>query len=251
MIDQDTPVIPPELIKTLRAAHSVVVLTGAGVSAESGIPTFRQAQTGLWQKYRPEDLASPEAFRRNPGLVWDWYTWRRGLVSSAQPNAGHYALVAMEHQVSDFTLITQNVDDLHRRAGSRAIIELHGNILRTRCSKEGILVSEWNEAAESPPHCQKCGGLLRPDVVWFGEALPTEALTQAMHAAQQCQVFLAVGTSGLVYPAANLPRIALQAQAVLVEINPQRTELSSVVTYPLAGLSGSILPELVTQTWPK
>ena len=162
----------PKLIETLRSARYVVVLTGAGVSAESNIPTFREAQTGLWSKYSPEELATPQAFQRNPKLVWEWYAWRRELVAQATPNPGHLALAELEQRVPKFSLITQNVDGLHRRTGSRNVIELHGNINRTKCFDEGDIIDSWPPTAELPPRCPRCGGYLRPDVVWFGETLP-------------------------------------------------------------------------------
>src|SRR5262245_6364887 len=164
--------ISAELVQLLAKAKYVTALTGAGVSAESGVPTFRDAQTGLWAKYKPEDLATPRAFRRNPRLVWEWYAWRRNLVADAKPNPAHLALVAMEKRFTGFHLITQNVDGLHQRAGSRRVIELHGNITRTKCFDEGTIVSSWPDAGDVPPKCPDCGGLLRPDVVWFEEPLP-------------------------------------------------------------------------------
>ena len=159
--------IPAELIARLRQARRVAVLTGAGISAESGVPTFRQAQTGLWARYDPQQLATPQAFRRQPQLVWDWYAWRRGLVAGVEPNPGHFALAEIERRVPQFTLITQNVDSLHQRAGSRAVLELHGNIARTTCSREGRVVEAWPESDERPPRCPHCGAFLRPDVVWL------------------------------------------------------------------------------------
>src|SRR5262245_24556036 len=159
--------ISAELVQLLAKAKYVTALTGAGVSAESGVPTFRDAQTGLWAKYRPEDLATPDAFRRNPRLVWEWYAWRRQLVAGANPNPAHLALADMEKLFSKFHLITQNVDGLHQRAGSTGVIELHGNIARTKCFEEGTIVSSWPDTDEVPPKCPNCGGPLRPDVVWF------------------------------------------------------------------------------------
>ena len=236
--------IPPKLIETLRSAQFVVVLTGAGVSAESNIPTFRDAQTGLWAKYSPEELATPQAFRRNPKLVWEWYAWRRELVNQAKPNPGHLALAALEQRVLKFTLITQNVDGLHQRAGSRNIIELHGNLHRTICFKERRVVEDWPDPNEVPPRCPHCGSLLRPDVVWFGETLPAKALQAAFAAAQECDVLLSVGTSGLVQPAASIPFTARQAGATTVEINPDTTPLTPYVTYAIHGPAGEILPSL-------
>jgi len=239
--------IPTALIETLRAARHVAVLTGSGVSAESGVPTFRDAQTGLWSKFRPEDLATPEAFQRNPRLVWDWYAWRRQLVAEAKPNPGHFALAELERRLPKFTLVTQNVDGLHQRAGSREVIELHGNINRTKCFEENLAVDTWNDTGDGPPRCPRCGGRLRPDVVWFGEMLPPDAIDRAFGASRSCDLFLSIGTSTLVHPAAALPFEALQGGATVVEINPDATPLTPRVTFALRGASGVILPELVRQ----
>ena len=198
------PLIPAEIVDLLFAAKNVVVLTGAGISAESGVPTFRDAQTGLWAQYDPQELATPEAFRRNPQLVWQWYEWRRGLVTGAQPNPAHIALVDLERLVPHFQLITQNIDDLHQNAGSQLIIELHGNILRSKCYEDGQIIEQWDNDDHAPPHCPFCDGFLRPDVVWFGEALPHNALKAALIASQKCDLFFSVGTSSLVQPAASL-----------------------------------------------
>jgi NAD-dependent deacetylase len=243
---------PDGLIDRLRAAVRVAVLTGAGISAESGVPTFREAQAGLWARYRAEDLATPEAFRRSPRLVWEWYTWRRELVSAAQPNPGHLALAEMELRFPIFTLITQNVDGLHQRAGSGRrfpVLELHGNIQRTKCFQEDRLVESWKESGEVPPLCPHCGALLRPDVVWFGEMLPQDALQAAMQAAQECDVFMSIGTSGLVEPAASLPLLALQEGKCVIEINPSPTPLTSQASYVLCSHSGEILPALARAIW--
>jgi NAD-dependent deacetylase len=238
-----------ELIDALKSANHVAVLTGAGISAESGVPTFREAQTGLWARYNPQELATPQAFRHNPKLVWEWYTWRRELVSNAEPNPGHLALVELENKVPQFTLITQNVDGLHQRAGSQNIIELHGNIMRTKCFDNGRLVESWPETDEIPPRCPYCSGLLRPDVVWFGESLPHDALETAFASAQSCDIFFSIGTSALVQPAASLPLEAIQSGAVTVEINPQTTLLTSHVDFVLKGGAGTVLPELVAATF--
>ena len=237
--------IPTGLIEKLAAARSVTALTGAGVSAESGVPTFRDALTGLWAKYRPEDLATPEAFRRNPRLVWEWYEWRRKLVADADPNPGHLALAGMETLFPDFQLITQNVDGLHQTAGNRHVTELHGNITRTKCFDDNVAVDTWVETGNIPPKCPRCGGLLRPDVVWFGESLPEAAMEAATHASRQCQVFLSIGTSTVVYPAAGLPTEALRAGATVVEINPHRTPFTNTAHFVLSGAAGSVLPQML------
>ncbi len=242
---------PPGLLAALQAAQSVVALTGAGVSQESGLRTFRDAQTGLWKQYRPEDLASPEAFRRDPKLVWDWYAWRREALKGVRPNPGHYALVQMARQVRDFTLITQNVDGLHRMAGSPRVIELHGDIQRVRCSECGKFFEEWIEDGERVPTCDECGGLLRPHVVWFGEPLPRRELEAAVEAARNCQVFFSIGTSGVVQPAATLAYAAHNRNAIVVEINAEPTPLTSKADFALQGKSGEILPELVRLAWPQ
>jgi NAD-dependent deacetylase len=224
---------PAPLLDALRLARRVVVLTGAGVSAESGVPTFRDAQTGLWANFKPEDLATPEAFRRNPRLVWEWYATRRARVGEVQPNPGHFAITELERRVPEFLLATQNVDGLHQRAGSRNVVELHGNITRTKCFEEDTIVESWPTSAEVPPRCPRCGGWLRPDVVWFGEMLPEEEFARALEASRRCEVLFSVGTSALVHPAASLPLEALDAGAWVVE-----------------GVSGAILPALLNAAWP-
>jgi len=242
--------IPQSLAGAIARARSVAVLTGAGVSAESGVPTFRDAQTGLWAQFDPQKLATPDAFRRNPKLVWDWYAWRRKLVAKAEPNAGHRALAVLEGRVSDFALITQNVDGLHRRAGSRNVVELHGNIGRVKCSRENTIVEHWTEVGDEVPRCAGCGAPLRPDVVWFEETLPPDALQAAEDAARRCQILLVVGTSAEVYPAAALPYYAKSAGATIVEINPNPTPLSDAADYVLRDPAGAVLPALVAAAWP-
>ncbi len=239
--------IPSELIAQLSVAKNVVVSTGAGISAESGVPTFRDAQTGMWSKFRPEELATPEAFVRNPKMVWDWYAERRDQVQAVEPNPGHDALAALQKFWSDFTLVTQNVDGLHQRAGSRDVIELHGNITRVKCAREGTQVSVWVPNEDEPPKCEKCGSYLRPDVVWFGESLPVRALEAATHAAQCCEVFFSVGTSSVVYPAAGLTDLALNQGALVVEVNPDSTPLTDRADFVLPGPSGEVLPVLAKQ----
>jgi NAD-dependent deacetylase len=247
--------IPPELTTLFRSAARVAVLTGAGVSAESGVPTFRDTQSGLWAKFNPAELATLEAFARNPALVWDWYAWRRELVARVEPNPGHLALAALEAGLvqggARFTLITQNVDGLHQRAGSRNVIELHGNILRVKCSADDAVVESWPPTGETPPHCPDCGAALRPDVVWFGERLPPEAISAAERAATESDIFISVGTSAEIQPAASLPWLALGQHAVVVEINPEATPLTPQATYVLAGPSGVVLPQLVKAVWPR
>lgn len=239
----------PELISFLCKSRRVVVLTGAGVSQESGLSTFRDAQVGLWAQYRPEDLATPEAFARDPKLVWDWYALRREKARAVEPNPGHVALVEMERRIPDFTLITQNVDGLHRRAGSVNVLELHGNLQRVKCSVCGEQATAWDESSPDVPQCFRCGGLLRPDVVWFGESLPIIELEVAFEAARTCDVFFSIGTSGLVQPAASLAYAAREQGALVVEINAEPTPLTEKVDFFLQGKSGVVLPVLVQAVW--
>jgi len=236
--------VPASLLQTLREARRITVLTGAGVSAESGVPTFREAQTGLWSRYDPGDLATPEAFQRNPQLVWDWYAWRRELVSRAEPNPAHFVLATLARRVPRLDLITQNVDGLHQRAGSRDVIELHGNLSRIRRT-DGTVVQHWDET-QKPPRCTDTGQLLRPDVVWFGEMLPANALETAIDSTRHCDLFFSIGTSTLVYPAAELPFIALRQRVPVVEVNPDRTPISDHATHALTGPAGVVLPALLS-----
>jgi len=238
--------IPAALAAALRAARRVAVLTGAGVSAESGVPTFRDAQQGLWAQFDARELATPSAFARNPKRVWDWYAMRREMVGRVAPNAGHFALAEIERRVPEFLLATQNVDGLHQRAGSVRVVELHGNITRVRCSREGTVVGRWDDGdAAAPPRCPRCGAFLRPDVVWFEELLPAAALAAAEEAAQRCDLLIVAGTSAEVYPAAALPDAALSRGARVVEINPNETPLSARANDVLRGPSGVVLPALV------
>ncbi len=244
-----SPAPVPEIIRraadALATARHVCVLTGAGISAESGIPTFRDAQEGLWANYDPLDLATPEGFERDPELVWRWYEWRRDLIRRAEPNPGHHALAALARRVPRLTLVTQNVDGLHQRAGSPDVIEYHGNILRDRCTAEKVVVERSRDAGGGLPRCASCGSLLRPDVVWFGEAIPNAAMLQADAAASGCDAFLAIGTSALVYPAAGLPGIALHRRAPVIEVNPEATDLTPRADLVLRGPSGVVLPALL------
>lgn len=223
-------------------ARRIVALTGAGVSAESGVPTFRGAG-GLWRSYRPEELATPEAFRRDPHLVWEWYDWRRGVIAEARPNAAHTALVLLEDRAA-LVLVTQNVDGLHRLAGSRDIVALHGDIWRVRCVACGRAREDRTvPLPELPPRCG-CGGLLRPDVVWFGERLPREALERAHDELAAADLLLVVGTSAVVWPAASLIPAALASRTTVIEVNPQPTEYSTRVL-SVAGKAAEVLPALV------
>ncbi|MEM7504790.1 MAG: NAD-dependent deacylase [Pseudomonadota bacterium] len=229
----------------LRQARRVCVLTGAGASAESGIPTFREAQSGLWARYDPLELATPEAFDRDPALVWTWYRWRRTLVQAAQPNAGHVALAALANRVPELTLITQNVDGLHQQAGSRDIVEFHGNLFVNRCADPACAQETAAICEAEVPRCPHCGDRLRPGVVWFGEAIPGHALQRAQSATEHCDVFISVGTSASVWPAAGLIGAAADAGATVIDINPHETELSATCAHRLIAKSARALPELV------
>jgi NAD-dependent deacetylase len=230
----------------LGTAEQVAVLTGAGVSAESGIATFRGAG-GLWEGHRVEEVATPHAFQRDPALVWRFYNMRRANLRTVRPNSGHLALVALEERYgpSGFTLITQNVDGLHRAAGSRRVLELHGNIARVRCTECPLIEDRGSEALDDLPRCRSCGGMLRPDIVWFYEGLPEDVWQEAESAAARCHCFLVVGTSAIVYPAAGLIDTARAAGAHVVEVNLAATAVSRNVDVGLYGPSGQILPQLV------
>lgn len=236
-----------QLIALLQSAESICVLTGAGISAESGVPTFR-GEEGLWKKFRPEELANFDAFIRNPKLVWEWYRYRRKLIHEVKPNPGHHALVDLERVARDFTLVTQNIDNLHRRAGSKSVVELHGNIERAYCIECGEAAAGTEmENLSGVPKCRMCNGIVRPDVVWFGENLPVEAFSKAEAAARRCELFFSIGTSAVVYPAASLPFTALNSGAYVVEINRESTDLSSRANETLFGNAGEILPDLLSQ----
>ncbi|MFZ5864078.1 MAG: SIR2 family NAD-dependent protein deacylase [Nitrospirota bacterium] len=211
----------------LNKASRVTVLTGAGISAESGIPTFRGPE-GLWRSYRPEDLATPEAFARDPKLVWTWYDWRRGIVAKAEPNAAHHGLAALEHQRA-VTVITQNVDGLHRRAGNRELIELHGNIWKVRCTRCALIAGNTEvPCATIPPLCKSCGALVRPHIVWFGESVDPYDFQRSVEMSRSADVFLVIGTSGLVQPAASFAQIAKSSGATVIDINPDDTPITPI-----------------------
>jgi NAD-dependent deacetylase len=236
-----------ELALLIQRSRHAVVLTGAGISAESGVPTFR-GKEGLWGKFRPEELATMEAFIANPKIVWEWYNWRRELLKNVTPNAGHHALVELASYFESMAVVTQNVDGLHRMAGSPDVLEVHGNITRNKCADCGrpIELDKDIEPA-SIPRCGHCGGQIRPDVVWFGEMLPEAVIERAFQLAGEADIFFSIGTSALVHPAASLPLVAYRAGATLVEINPEPTPLTPLAHIAINGKSGEILPDLVAQ----
>lgn len=248
----------------LERPGPVVVLTGAGISAESGVPTFR-GSGGLWKTYRAEDLATPQAFARDPHLVWEWYTWRRGLVAGCRPNAGHLALARFALDRSGVLLVTQNVDGLHERAAREAAggadyspalpLELHGSLFRDRCSRCGrsspALDAVDASSARTLPRCSTCGGLLRPAVVWYGEALDGGVISRAFEAARKAQLCLVVGTSALVQPAASVPLATLEGEGVVLEVNPDETPLSDLATLVVRGRAGEVLPLILSKEAPK
>lgn len=231
----------------IRQAHSAACLTGAGVSAESGIATFRDAQSGLWSKFDPQQLASQKGFAADPALVWGWYMDRLHAVEAALPNPGHRALAQLEALVPAFTLITQNIDDLHERAGSRQVLHIHGRINHFRCNycryDHALQVGERHNSL--PPQCTVCGDRVRPDVVWFGESMPRRIWDQAWQAAERCDLMLVVGTSGVVYPAAQLPFLAKERGATVIDVNPECNPISEMADLFLQGAGGEVLPRLI------
>ncbi|RME25098.1 MAG: NAD-dependent deacylase [Candidatus Zixiibacteriota bacterium] len=236
-----------ELANLILRAERGVVLTGAGISAESGVPTFR-GKEGLWGKFKPEELATMDAFLANPKIVWEWYNWRRQLLRDVKPNPGHYALVELGSFFPRFTLVTQNVDGLHQMAGATDVLELHGNINRNKCAACGRLVPlEVDIDPDDIPACPACGGQIRPDVVWFGEMLPEEAIEAAFQRSEEADIFFSIGTSAIVHPAASLPTVAKRHGATLVEINPEPTPLSSLADFRFAAPAGELLPQLVAK----
>jgi NAD-dependent deacetylase len=237
----------------IQGIERLAVLTGAGISKESGVPTFRDAMDGLWAQYDPQQLATPAAFRRSPRLVWDWYTYRRELLAQAAPNAAHHALVELEALVPEVVIITQNVDGFHRAAGSSDVIELHGNLSRNKCfdgckgepTHVALADALPPRSDDEPPRCPHCGAFIRPDVVWFTEALPEAALARAMQVSRSAQVMLVVGTSGVVQPAASMPYWALKAGAKLINVNPGADHIGPSADVFLQGPAGEMLPRLV------
>lgn len=245
------------MIDQLELAKHVVVFTGAGVSQESGIPTFRDAMTGMWEEFDAESLATREAFSRDRDFVWGWYEWRRAMVQRCHPNSAHLAIAAMASCFPKLTLITQNVDDLHERAGSKDVIHLHGSLQQPRCYSCGypyVLPSGIPGALPdgrrlAPPQCPSCGGWIRPGVVWFGEDLPADSWMQAKMAVKTCDVFFSIGTSSSVYPAADLPFEAAERGACVIQVNPTPTELDRVSNYNLKGKAGEIMKALHRVIW--
>ncbi len=246
-------IISQDLISALQQARHVVVFTGAGVSAESGIPTFRDAMTGLWERFDAEDLATSDAFEKDKELVWGWYEWRRMKVLQAKPNAAHLAIAELERYVPRLTVVTQNVDDLHERAGSTNVLHLHGSLHAPRCFTcshpyqfpAGIPQEPEDGRRLSPPHCVRCGGYIRPGVVWFGETMPIDALEQSFDEAKVCDVLFTIGTSGVVYPAATIPPLAKKSGAKVIKVNPTDNPLDSASTWRLNGAAGEMLPRVL------
>ena len=250
--------IPQALIVALQQAKHVVVFTGAGVSAESGIATFRDALTGLWERFDAEDLATPDAFRRDEELVWGWYEWRRMQVLRSQPNSAHIAIAALARHVPKLTVVTQNVDDLHERAGNVGVLHLHGSLHSPRCficGQAHILPPGIPEEPDGgrrlcPPRCHHCGGAIRPGVVWFDEDLPAKELNHAYAAVRDCDLLFAIGTSGLVQPAAGIPSLARQAGAKVAQVNPMVTQLDGGCNWSLQGAAGMVMPKLLQAAFP-
>ncbi|TNF45613.1 NAD-dependent deacylase [bacterium] len=245
MVDQIVE-IPGDVAQQLKVAESVAVMTGAGVSAESGIPTFR-GDGGLWKNHRPEQLATPQAFQKDPDLVWEWYHWRRGLIRESSPNAAHHSIVQVERNSNQFTLITQNVDGLHLTAGSQAVLEIHGNIHRARCSSCANRVPLSTETGVLT--CEQCGALMRPDVVWFGENLDQSVLEASHRATSTADFFLVAGTSSVVQPAASLAYAAKERGAYVLEVNLDPTPLTGTADVTILGKAGAVLSALVDETW--
>lgn len=247
-----------QILSAIQAARHIVVFTGAGASVESGIATFREIQTGLWERFEPGELATPVAFRRDPALVWGWYEWRRLQVLKARPNPAHLAIAELAERVPKQTVITQNVDDLHERAGSTEVIHLHGSLHEPRCFACGRvyagvatdLTDQPGSERLEPLRCERCNGRVRPGVVWFGEPLPEQSMRSALAAARHCDCLLSIGTSGVVMPAARIPEVALEGGAVVVHINVQPVQVSAPGEFSLVGQAGELLPTLLQQAFP-
>ena len=233
-------------VEILRESSLVVALTGAGVSAESGIPTFR-GEGGLWRNFSPQELATPHAFSKNPKLVWEWYNWRRSIIKRAKPNPAHTTIAELEKMFGSFTLITQNIDGLHRKAGSKNIIEFHGNIWKERCTSCSFTRENERiyDESELPPRCEKCEGIMRPSVVWFGEPIPEEVIRKSEKAVLECDTFISIGTSSVVYPAAGFIEYAVSHNKRTIEINLERTPMSDIVDVSIQGKAGEILPKIL------
>ncbi len=231
-----------EAAELLKSAGKVTVLTGAGISAESNVPTFR-GKDGLWKNFRAEELATMEAFQAKPEFVWEWYGYRQQLILKCEPNPAHYTLAEMEKHFREFTIITQNVDGLHEKAGSKKILEMHGNIFKARCIKENT-ITDFVLGEEPLPRCKKCGALLRPHIVWFGETLDPDVLDESFTLASESDLFMVIGTSAMVQPAASLPIIAVESDIPVIEVNPENTPLSPYMTVSIEGKAGEILPEI-------
>ncbi len=238
------PIFTAKLLSLLKRAERVMISTGAGVSTESGIPAFR-GNGGLWEEFKPEELATPEAFQRDPKKVWQWYDWRRQMIKGVEPNKGHHALVELESLIPRLFLFTQNIDGLHQRAGSQNVYELHGNIWRVRCLKENKIFESFETPFKVIPPLCECGSLIRPDVVWFGESLPPDVLTTAWQVASNCDFFFLIGSSATVEPAASLAWLARERGAVVVEINDEITPVTEIANECFLGKSGVILPQLI------
>jgi NAD-dependent deacetylase len=235
--------IPESVINRLSEAESVVFFTGAGISAESGIPTFR-GKDGIWNKLKPEELANFDAFMRNPEMVWEWYSHRKQIIHQSKPNKAHIAIAEMQDLFNEVTVVTQNIDNFHRRAGSRTVYELHGNIERNYCIECKTFYNDELPMAGKIPKCTKCGGLIRPDIVWFGEYLPQDQFTAGEKAARNCDIFFVVGTSAVVYPAASLIYVARDNGAYIVEVNTEETEISYLADKSFYGEAGKVLPAI-------
>lgn len=242
--------IPAGLLESLRQAGRLVFLTGSGVSAESGVPTFRDALTGHWSRFRPEQLATPEAFAADPQRVWDWYRERRLGVAAVQPNGAHYAIAQFQALLPGVTLVTQNVDGLHQRAGATGVVEFHGNLYSDRCRACGTTAASTDPGRPTPPPCPRCRGPMGPGVVWFGETIPEDALLAAWRAAERADCFFSIGTSGLVFPAAHLAELARANGAILVEVNTDQTPLTARADFVLRGPAGRVLPTLLEAVRP-